>query len=611
MDLSTDENYIISQAQRFRSSDPCAAKAWIITAKTLFPNNFNVQFEAYKLEKEANNYEEAAKCFSYITLTFQSQSVELWNEVAELTAALRAPENEITPEQEFYVKMFQHVSYDVQHKILLLTVNHTENNLEQCKLQLLILKRLPQAAVTHSPRLLEMIAEGMNLNPQKYQEILVEEALPLIYHKTPDLPSHLVCRIFTISLEYYIRQILEEENKCDASDIWKKIFQVLGLCGKILRWESFLPFNKSWSKNVYWEKLIEIASTSPPGSNQILFYTTTLFIYSLQEYIKNCSSRAEDNDVDYVLVEGYRELKLDRSNEPQTMDPPQISVTSTHSKEISKAFVNAAQCWQLLNTEQFQRDFSQLLIKLPLAPWISRFLFDLAVYFGHQEEAKKLMAEMQIKNSLQQNVQLLSLNLIQGVLTMQGFECILKILVDLPTVPGQIIENMTIAGNQRHVLFLPLTQKPIVQYCTRAIINSLSRKLFESNVSDLVLGDLLVLSQLDYPRETLLAEQIFSLIRSRGQFCYRLFPNYIVMIDYIEEFMSIWRSHNEEFNFEFSPAQANSATRRIGTRGADKGVREDFKQIIKQQILRANDSIPALVTSFIAQERIHLMQTIF
>ena len=99
------------------------------------------------------------------------------------------------------------------------------------------------------------------------------------------------------------------------------------------------------------------------------------------------------------------------------MDPPQISVTSTHSKEISKAFVSAAQCWQLLNTEQFQRDFSQLLIKLPLAPWISRFLFDLAVYFGHQEEAKKLMAEMQIKNSLQQNVQLLSLNLIQGVLT--------------------------------------------------------------------------------------------------------------------------------------------------------------------------------------------------
>lgn len=68
----------------------------------------------------------------------------------ELTNALRAAENEITAQQEFYVKMFQHVSYEVQHKILMLTVNNSENSLNQCKLLLLVLKRFPQAAVTHS-----------------------------------------------------------------------------------------------------------------------------------------------------------------------------------------------------------------------------------------------------------------------------------------------------------------------------------------------------------------------------------------------------------------------------------------------------------------------------
>lgn len=103
------------------------------------------------------------------------------------------------------------------------------------------------------------------------------------------------------------------------------------------------------------------------------------------------------------------------------MEPPQISLTTTTSKEISKAFVHAAQCWQLLNTDQFQRDFSKLLLTLPLAPWISRFLFDLAIYFGHQEEAKKLMGEMQTKNSLVHNIQLLSLNLLQGTLTVGIF----------------------------------------------------------------------------------------------------------------------------------------------------------------------------------------------
>lgn len=88
------------------------------------------------------------------TLNFQNHIVELWNEVKDLAAALRVPENEITRKQEFYVKMFQHVSYDVQHKILLLTVNHTENNFDQCKLLLLILKKFPQGAITHSVSIL-------------------------------------------------------------------------------------------------------------------------------------------------------------------------------------------------------------------------------------------------------------------------------------------------------------------------------------------------------------------------------------------------------------------------------------------------------------------------
>lgn len=42
-----DEAYIIEQAEKLRATDPCAAKSWIITAKTLFPNNFNVQVSNY------------------------------------------------------------------------------------------------------------------------------------------------------------------------------------------------------------------------------------------------------------------------------------------------------------------------------------------------------------------------------------------------------------------------------------------------------------------------------------------------------------------------------------------------------------------------------------
>lgn len=148
MDLQSEENYLINKAKEAQPNDPFTAKAWILAGKTLFPNNFSIQFEAYAQERAANNYMEAAKCFSYIVLTFTSQPAELWTEVNQLTAALRIPEGQTTPEQEFYVKMFQHIPYDVQFKIL---VNlNSDNNLNHCQFILLLLKRFPHAIPSHS-----------------------------------------------------------------------------------------------------------------------------------------------------------------------------------------------------------------------------------------------------------------------------------------------------------------------------------------------------------------------------------------------------------------------------------------------------------------------------
>lgn len=55
---------MVRQAQSLRKTDPSSAKAWILTAKTLYPNAFNVQYEAYLLERDAKNSEMAAQYFS-------------------------------------------------------------------------------------------------------------------------------------------------------------------------------------------------------------------------------------------------------------------------------------------------------------------------------------------------------------------------------------------------------------------------------------------------------------------------------------------------------------------------------------------------------------------
>lgn len=39
----TPENYLISMAKKYHETDKCMSKAWLLTATTLFQNNFAIQ----------------------------------------------------------------------------------------------------------------------------------------------------------------------------------------------------------------------------------------------------------------------------------------------------------------------------------------------------------------------------------------------------------------------------------------------------------------------------------------------------------------------------------------------------------------------------------------
>ena len=42
-DLTSDEEWLVYKAHECLKSDPHAAKAWLMTAKSLFPRNFDIQ----------------------------------------------------------------------------------------------------------------------------------------------------------------------------------------------------------------------------------------------------------------------------------------------------------------------------------------------------------------------------------------------------------------------------------------------------------------------------------------------------------------------------------------------------------------------------------------
>lgn len=188
MEGESDDNFFIKKAKITEQSDPFASKAWILTAKSLTPNNFAVQFEVYKQEKAVGNAAEAAKCFrwvdlkkklfivkfvffnnipndvcfciSHIVLTFHNQTPEISGdqstkislEIIQLMAALRAPESNNKPEDKFYIEMFQNISYDVQNNILKSLKRDSESSMDYCQFVLLLLKRFPHMTQVHLVR---------------------------------------------------------------------------------------------------------------------------------------------------------------------------------------------------------------------------------------------------------------------------------------------------------------------------------------------------------------------------------------------------------------------------------------------------------------------------
>lgn len=70
-------------------------------------------------------------------------------------------------------------------------------------------------------------------------------------------------------------------------------------------------------------------------------------------------------------------------------------------------------------------------------------------------------------------------------------------------------------------------------------------------------------------------------------------------------------TNESKIQLELSTPSASSLTRRIGTRGSDRGIKDEFKQLIRKQMARSDEDVESLILHFINQERGSLMQLIF
>lgn len=567
-------------------------------------------------------------------LTFQNQPL-LWTEISKLTEALRLPESGgLTEEQEFYLKMFQHISYEVQHKILLLTAN-LENSMDHCRLILLLMKRFTQAIPQHARCLLETLVAGIGstaANSRQYREMLINEALPLILQKPPELPSNLLNMVIRITIEHYVEEVYRRMNdEKHVTECWRRIFETLEMCGRLMKWEKFLSFGRNYGKDVYWARLVQIvASTAnqPQDSKQIFYTSVIVFIYSLQEYMSNVSGRKEDKEgatsrPEYLLVECLRDERAPhqrRHSDAFNQDTIKISVSEPCHPETPNCLITAAHCWQLMNSNELLRlESSQLMVGLPIGDWLTRFISDLAVYLGRTEDFQSILKTPSVREGIEKDVKLLSLAIQQNKAYMESVEpLLLSIMKELAhsysgsEIPqGEYLKDLTgfvQSGGGRSLILLPMTKRAILQYCMGILTYTLTYRLQigKKEHSDSVLGYLLVLCQLNWPCNQHWASQIFNLIVEKRSFSFLPFSKYIILTDFIEEFAYIWSKEGGEVNLELT----NKSRHSFGTRRADKVVKADFKQILRDQIQRSHEDVDLLIIHFILQEHRKLFDDI-
>ncbi|XP_050361651.1 integrator complex subunit 10 [Nymphalis io] len=572
--LEDDENYIISRAKQAQKSNIYSAKAWMLTAKTLFPANFKIQFEAYLMEKQSGNVQEAAECFSSLMISPQNLP-DLLTEISAIAHALKSNE------PSFLSQMFDYISPDIQLTILKTSVENSDDTMEHCRLLVLLLKKFPQLGVDSLVKTLINAEEFFYDN--RYARLLVVETLPLLNSlESPRLLQRLVVK----AIDFYNSYIYDETEN-DITDPWQRLYGVLELLGRQLGWDSYLVnYNNSLNKESYFQKLLSLRIFD--DCRQLLYCGVVFFLRSLYEH-KSLKGN-------HILVEALS----DPDAPPSKRRKGDIEVTGVSAHQ----FQAAASCWELLHrNEVITREFIKLTSQLQIKPWVEGFSEELALFRGRHEEA--------CPSSTSNNITVLIANVSTNFFQQNYSACIENILATLPLLPsieGSLESDLIVGGTHRHLHFLPLTKYAIMHYFCTLLIRILMKT---GNNTDMAYGHILVLMQLGWPQEEAIFIHIMDTIRKKGVFHYHLFPTYIIHIDLLEELSFIWNEQGKNVVLDILPnSQQHLGQRRIGTRGADKGVKEDFKQAMKAQVARSNESLLNLIIQFITAERSYFLQAL-
>ncbi|XP_053734751.1 integrator complex subunit 10 isoform X1 [Synchiropus splendidus] len=207
MSAQKDCEFLVKRARELVSEDPCAAKAWLITARTLYPADFNIQYEMYNIERNSEKTTCAGRLLYDMFMNFPDQPI-VWREISVITAALRSDSQD--KHSQFLRGLFETLPGRIQCEMLLKATEQCFNTLEKAEMLLLLLKRFPESVVQHGVSLGETLleaeaSENMETPVNCFRKLFVCDVLPLVINNMDmRLPVTLMQKYMLKAAEFYI-----------------------------------------------------------------------------------------------------------------------------------------------------------------------------------------------------------------------------------------------------------------------------------------------------------------------------------------------------------------------------------------------------------------------
>ncbi|XP_027979853.1 integrator complex subunit 10 isoform X4 [Eumetopias jubatus] len=659
MSAQGDCEFLVQRARELVQQDLWAAKAWLITARSLYPADFNIQYEMYTIERNAERTATAGRLLYDMFVNFPDQPV-VWREISIITSALRNDSQD--KQTQFLRSLFETLPGRVQCEMLLKVTEQCFNTLERSEMLLLLLRRFPETVVQHGVGLGEALLEAETIEEQEspvncFRKLFVCDVLPLIINNHDvRLPANLLYKYLNKAAEFYINYVTrstqiesQHQGTQEASDLmspskrssqkyiiegltekssqivdpWERLFKILNVVGMRCEWQmdkgrrnygDILHRMKDLCR--YMNNFDNEAHAK--YKNQVVYSTMLVFFKNAFQYVNSIQPSLfqgpnAPSQVPLVLLEDvsnvYGDVEIDRNKhihkKRKLAEGREKTMQSSDDEDCSAKgrnrhiVVNKA---ELANSIEVLESF-----KLARESW--ELLYSLEFL---DKEFTRICLAWKTDTWLWLRIFLTDMIIYQ--MTCEKVLDLMCYMV-LPIQDGgkSQEEPSKIKPKFRKgsdLKLLPCTSKAIMPFCLHLMLACFKLRAFADSRDDMALGHVIVLLQQEWPRGENLFLKAVSKICQQGNFQYENFFNYVTNIDMLEEFAYLRTQEGGKIHLELLPNQGMLIKHHTVTRGITKGVKEDFRLAMERQVSRCGENLMVVLHRFCINEKILLLQTL-